>query len=41
MFSGLGKDRFERLCASPAASPLAHFRTVTALLLVLVGDVVW
>lgn len=38
IFSGLARDRFERLCSSPAASIWSHFRTLSALVLVLACD---
>eukprot|EP00897_Mesotaenium_endlicherianum_P008248 jgi/Mesen1/7451/ME000389S06791 len=38
IFAGLGRDRFERLCASPTASKAAHARTLSLLCIVLFAD---
>ncbi|GAQ90106.1 E3 ubiquitin protein ligase [Klebsormidium nitens] len=41
MFTGLAKDRFERLHKTPAASQWMHGKTLMVLILVLVSDAAW
>lgn len=41
MFQGLAKDRLERLNASPSATPWAHLRVFSVLVLVLFSDLFW
>ncbi|KAI3951690.1 hypothetical protein MKW92_025209 [Papaver armeniacum] len=41
MFQALGRDRLERLNASPSATPWTYFRVFSVLLLVLSADVFW
>jgi hypothetical protein len=41
MFTGLAKDRFERLNKTPSASQWMHGKTFLVLILVLISDVAW
>lgn len=41
MFQALGRDRLERLNASPSATPWAYFRVFSVLPLVLIIDLLW
>lgn len=41
MFQALGRDRLERLNASPSATPWTYFRVYSVLLFVLSVDLFW
>ncbi|KAK9103124.1 hypothetical protein Sjap_020378 [Stephania japonica] len=41
MFQALGRDRLERLNASPSATPWTYFRVFSVLLFVLCIDIIW
>ncbi|XP_072957109.1 E3 ubiquitin protein ligase RIN2-like isoform X1 [Typha angustifolia] len=41
MFQSLARDRLEQLNASPSATPLKYLRVYSALLLVLIADLLW
>ncbi|KAG6477866.1 hypothetical protein ZIOFF_061298 [Zingiber officinale] len=41
IFQSIARDRLEKLNASPSVTPLSYFRVYSALLLVLLADLIW